>query len=182
MFPLFTEPSASLRTQCVNGLCITVEEEVSAEAGLCLVIPCSVSGFPFGLPRKISWFKCGSPQECDDPVMLFSRRDGFNERQALIDYDPISQNCSIIMNDLTESDSGSYFSFFRGKQNSALQGMTIAVKGTESSSKICTADVVIPKKKHKQGQHICILMSYKNKTDRNTVSATLLWCQPGSTQ
>lgn len=112
-------------------------------------------------------------------------QDGFNELQALMDYDPISRNCSIIINDLTESDSGSYFSFFGGQQNSPPLRMTVAVKGMESYIKICTADVVIPpppKKKHKQGQHICILMSYKSKTDRNTMSATLFWCQPVSTQ
>lgn len=140
MFPLFTDPSTSLRAQCANRLCITVEEEVSAEAGLCVVIPCSFSGFPFRPPEKISWFKCGKTQECDNAVFFFYRKDGFNERQALMDYDPISRNCSIIMNDLTESDSGSYFSFFGGKQNSPLLRMTVAVKGTDSYSKICTAD------------------------------------------
>lgn len=149
MFPLFTDPSSSLRTQCANRLCITVEEEVSAEARLCVVIPCSFSGFPFGLPQKISWFKCGSTQECDNAVMSFYRKDEhwWAQRQALMDYDLISWNCSIIMNDLTESDSGSYFSFVGRKQNSPLLRMTVVVKGTESYSKICTADVVRPKKK-----------------------------------
>lgn len=71
-------------------------------------------------------------------------QDGFNELQALMDYDPISRNCSIIINDLTESDSGSYFSFFGGQQNSPPLRMTVAVKGMESYIKICTADVVIP--------------------------------------
>lgn len=146
MFPLFTDPSASARTQCANRLCITLEEEVSAEAGLCVVIPCSFLGFPYGRLQKISWFKCGLTQGCDNAVMFFYLKDGLIERQALMDYDPISGNCSIIMNDLTESDSGSYFLFYGGNQTPPLLRMTVAVKGTESYSKICTADVVIPKK------------------------------------
>lgn len=173
MFPLFTDPSTSVRTHCANRLCVTVEEEVSAEAGLCVVIPCSFSGFPFVKLPKISFFKCGSTQECDNPVMFPAHYSRF---QALMDYEPLSKDCSIILNDLTESDSGSYFSLLRGKQNPPPIRMTLSVKGTESYSEICTtAEVSIPEK-HNQGQNICILINLTKIKLVKTVIPCLLHC------
>lgn len=163
IFPLFTDSSTSAQRYCANRQCLNMEEEVSAEAGLCAVIPCSFSDFPFAGPQRILWFKCESTEECDKPVMIFHSnsqfQDGFNARISLLEYHPYSRNCSIIMNDLTELDSGSYVSRFAGKPNPYSPSIrtTVSVKGTKSYSKIYTAEVVIPKKpntKNPQAIHL----------------------------
>lgn len=142
MFSLFTGPSTSVRSDCQYNICVTPDEaEVSAEVGLCAVIPCSFSGFPFGRPSQIYWFKCKSTEECDNPVMIFQHdrqfRNTLNARVSLLKYDKYLRTCSIIINDLTESDSGSYYpqTEFSQLNSSPPQRTTVSVKGTKGYSK-----------------------------------------------
>uniref|UniRef100_A0A3Q2EJX1 Ig-like domain-containing protein n=1 Tax=Cyprinodon variegatus TaxID=28743 RepID=A0A3Q2EJX1_CYPVA len=86
----------------------------NSEAGLCAVIPCSFkSEFE---PKAIIWFKCEKPQyRCthSDPVFHSDKSNtdvqpGFKGRVSLLEPDVTNRNCSIIINDLSKSDSGYY--------------------------------------------------------------------------
>lgn len=142
MFSLFTGLSISIATQCQSNFCVTLEEaEVSAEAGLCAVLPCTFSGFPFARKGQIYWFKCKSTEECDNPVMIFQHYRQFyeplNARVSLLENDRYGRACSIIINDLTESDSGSYYLQINISQliSSPTERTTLSVKGTKGYSK-----------------------------------------------
>ncbi|XP_074508739.1 sialic acid-binding Ig-like lectin 14 isoform X2 [Sebastes fasciatus] len=98
------------REDCTNGVCFT-EGETTAEAGLCVVIPCKFTSRY--APRNIVWYKCEpSKQSCgDSDIILQSDREvesGFKGRVSLLLPDVSQRTCSIIINDVTESDSGSY--------------------------------------------------------------------------
>ncbi|XP_044064278.1 sialic acid-binding Ig-like lectin 14 [Siniperca chuatsi] len=105
------------RQDCLNGFCVTVSEgEITAEAGLCVVIPCSfTTGFGF-TPQNVVWYKCEpSKQKCVDSDVIFHTnknnkkvQSGFIGRVSLLEPDVSQKNCSIIITDLTDSDSGSY--------------------------------------------------------------------------
>ncbi|XP_053288220.1 sialic acid-binding Ig-like lectin 14 [Pleuronectes platessa] len=101
----------------LTDYCITlVEGEITAEAGLCVVIPCS-----FTVPEDIKvlhivWLKCESTkQRCGYGEMIFNSNTSsdqvqseFKGRVSLLESDVSQKNCSIIVNDLKESDSGTY--------------------------------------------------------------------------
>uniref|UniRef100_A0A3P9BNV0 B-cell receptor CD22 n=1 Tax=Maylandia zebra TaxID=106582 RepID=A0A3P9BNV0_9CICH len=95
--------------------CITLSETLTAEAGLCVVIPCSfTTGFGF-TPKHIVWYKCEAYSRCDyDHEIIFHSKNnihvqyGFEGRVSLLEPDIRQNNCSIIINDLKESDSGLY--------------------------------------------------------------------------
>ncbi|XP_030248821.1 sialic acid-binding Ig-like lectin 5 [Sparus aurata] len=113
MFPLiwmtllFTERSSFVNTVASPG----DPPEISAVAGLCVVIPCNLtadSGFTL---ESAAWYKC--EQNCTDSELKLSMNNtnsnaqpGFRGRVSLLE--PDLGNCSIIINDLTSSDSGSY--------------------------------------------------------------------------
>lgn len=102
---------------CHLGFCITLKEgEIKAEAGLCVVIPCSFSVPSYFGPEKMIWLKCDSSQEkcsISDRISHFS----------LLEPDINRRNCSIIINDLSASDSGSYqlrlngYNYYYGRQD-----------------------------------------------------------------
>ncbi|XP_060936968.1 sialic acid-binding Ig-like lectin 14 [Limanda limanda] len=126
----------------LRGYCNTlVEGEISAEAGLCVVIPCS-----FTVPDRIQishivWFKCESTKwRCDHGDMIFNSdtssdqvQSEFKGRVSLLESDVNQKNCSIIINDLKESDSGEYqLRVIALQMEDALtfsQKATVAVKG-----------------------------------------------------
>ncbi|XP_053288201.1 sialic acid-binding Ig-like lectin 14 [Pleuronectes platessa] len=101
----------------LTDYCITlVEGNITAEAGLCVVIPCS-----FTVPEDIKvlhivWYKCESTkQRCGDGGMIFHSntfsdqvQSEFKGRVSLLESDVSKKNCSIIVYDLKESDSGTY--------------------------------------------------------------------------
>ncbi|XP_034730829.1 sialic acid-binding Ig-like lectin 14 [Etheostoma cragini] len=102
---------------CDKGFCITLSKgEITAEAGLCVVIPCSFNTSDGFTPQHIVWYKCEpSKQKCTDSDIIFHTnksnnkiQPGFKRRVSLLEPDVSQRNCSIIVNDITESDSGSY--------------------------------------------------------------------------
>uniref|UniRef100_A0A3Q2GKQ8 Ig-like domain-containing protein n=1 Tax=Cyprinodon variegatus TaxID=28743 RepID=A0A3Q2GKQ8_CYPVA len=95
------------------GYCVNFEN-ITAEAGLCAVIPCSfTSRFE---PKYIIWYKCEYHKEIcrvSDTVFNSDKRSsnvqsGFKGRVSLLEPDVTQKNCSIIVNDLRVSDSGYY--------------------------------------------------------------------------
>uniref|UniRef100_A0A674NA83 Sialic acid-binding Ig-like lectin 14 n=1 Tax=Takifugu rubripes TaxID=31033 RepID=A0A674NA83_TAKRU len=140
-----TGSSVMLEKRCMSGFCVSFpEEEIEAEAGLCVVIPCSFSKPSSFKPQNIVWFKCdASKSECAESDIIFhlNRRkvqDGFKERVSLLEPDLSLENCSIIVNDLTESDSGSY----QLKLNALSQKPTVTVPPLtegQQGSLTCTA-------------------------------------------
>uniref|UniRef100_A0A3P9MH25 Ig-like domain-containing protein n=1 Tax=Oryzias latipes TaxID=8090 RepID=A0A3P9MH25_ORYLA len=107
---------------CVNGFCISVsDEKITAKSGLCVVIPCSFqTPYNFNLQHLV-WFKCESDQRCGDSDMIFHTnkntnkplRSGFLGRVSLLDPEVKNKNCSILISDLRESDSGFYHIFLQ---------------------------------------------------------------------
>ncbi|KAM9353532.1 uncharacterized protein ABDE67_005914 [Symphorus nematophorus] len=95
-----------------NASKVASPQEIPAEAGLCVVVPCYVpeSGFPV---ESAAWFKC--EPECTDSgnILLLNNtspnaQSGFRGRVSLLEPELSHRNCSIIINDLSQSDSGLY--------------------------------------------------------------------------
>ncbi len=103
---------------------------INAEAGLCVVIPCHNSSDQW---QSAVWYKC--EQKCDHSVIIIdlnntnpNAQSGFRGRVSLLEPDVSQRNCSIIINDLTESDSGSYHLNETQSQHTVYTA-TITVKG-----------------------------------------------------
>uniref|UniRef100_A0A3B4UAR1 Ig-like domain-containing protein n=1 Tax=Seriola dumerili TaxID=41447 RepID=A0A3B4UAR1_SERDU len=96
-------------------VCVCVCGCVS-EAGLCVVIPCSFTTSSNFIPRNLVWYKCVSTeQRCSYSDVIFNTNKNnikiqseFRGRVSQLEPDVSQRNCSIIINDLKESDSGSY--------------------------------------------------------------------------
>ncbi|XP_016527815.1 sialic acid-binding Ig-like lectin 14, partial [Poecilia formosa] len=103
-----------------EGYCVTFnEDEIRAEVGLCAVIPCAFTSL--FAPEHIVWSKCDTAR-CYYPKIIFHSdknkeniQPGFKGRVSLVESDVAQKNCSIIINDLKESDSGSYRLRIEGK-------------------------------------------------------------------
>uniref|UniRef100_A0A668RUX0 Ig-like domain-containing protein n=1 Tax=Oreochromis aureus TaxID=47969 RepID=A0A668RUX0_OREAU len=101
-----------------KGYCVTLSKrKLTAEAGLCVVIPCSFTTADEFTPKHIIWYKCdASPTKCSDDEIIFHSnkttdkkvQSGFEGRVSRLEPDVSQKNCSIIINDLKESDSGFY--------------------------------------------------------------------------
>ncbi|XP_067367052.1 sialic acid-binding Ig-like lectin 5 [Channa argus] len=136
------DTGASLgRPSCHNNSCISlIEGVIKAEAGLCVVIPCSFSTDPGNRLHTIVWFRCeASKRNCNESDKIFHSKkkkknvqSEFRERVSLLEPEMSQNNCSIIINDLKESDSGSYWvrvkSSMPGRQSGSQQ-VTVSVKG-----------------------------------------------------
>ncbi|XP_033957394.1 sialic acid-binding Ig-like lectin 11 [Pseudochaenichthys georgianus] len=117
---IHAETGASVwgRPYCQAGTyCITLgEADITAEAGLCVVIPCSFSTAAAFKTQHIVWYKCKpSNRICGDSDIIFHTNKHntkvqslFKGRVSLLQPDVSQGNCSIIINDITESDSGEY--------------------------------------------------------------------------
>uniref|UniRef100_A0A3P9BNI8 Ig-like domain-containing protein n=1 Tax=Maylandia zebra TaxID=106582 RepID=A0A3P9BNI8_9CICH len=99
-----------------KGNCVTLSErELTAEAGLCVVIPCSFTTAANFTPKHTVWYKCEASKKCSDADITFHSnknnekvQSGFKGRVSRLEPDVSQKNCSIIINDLKESDSGFY--------------------------------------------------------------------------
>ncbi|XP_051812363.1 hemicentin-1-like [Acanthochromis polyacanthus] len=130
------------KQHCDNrGYCVTLTEgELTAEAGLCVVIPCSFTTAYGFTPQSIVWYKCEqSTQQCDDSDMIFHSnkknqniRPGFRRRVSLLEPDVSQNNCSIRINDLSDSDSGSYQLRVNGDRFGRPDGYTFSQRATVS--------------------------------------------------
>uniref|UniRef100_A0A3Q2VM68 Ig-like domain-containing protein n=1 Tax=Haplochromis burtoni TaxID=8153 RepID=A0A3Q2VM68_HAPBU len=124
--------------------------ELTAEAGLCVVIPCSFTTADEFTPKHTVWYKCETSQHsCSEPDIIFhsnkntdkKAQAGFEGRVSRLEPDVSQNNCSIIINDLKESDSGSYQLRVTGELNGKEDGftfiprVTVSVKGMKSYSK-----------------------------------------------
>uniref|UniRef100_A0A8C4GED8 Ig-like domain-containing protein n=1 Tax=Dicentrarchus labrax TaxID=13489 RepID=A0A8C4GED8_DICLA len=135
---LFSVRGSSLKETCKDEFCITLSEGgITAEAGLCAVIPCSFTAGPNFTPQNINWYKCESEQRCDESDIIFHTKMNNNKNQSgrvsLLEPDVSQKNCSIIINDLTESDSGSYWLRVNGNSSKKTDdGFTYTPKATVS--------------------------------------------------
>ncbi|XP_035764048.1 sialic acid-binding Ig-like lectin 16 [Neolamprologus brichardi] len=135
--------SAWGQQHCVSGYCVTLNEgEVTVEAGLCVVIPCSYRTGDGFTPKHIAWYKCEvSEPRCGDPIMIFHTNNsikvqsGFKGRVSFLEPELSQNNCSIFINKLKQSDSGSYHLRVIGELNGKPDGfsfsprVTVYVKG-----------------------------------------------------
>ncbi|XP_063340971.1 sialic acid-binding Ig-like lectin 14 [Pelmatolapia mariae] len=120
---------------CDGEYCVTLNvRKLTAEAGLCVVIPCSFKTAEGFETQHIVWYKCeASEAGCDRPVMIFHTNKStdvqpeFEGRVSLIEH-VIQNNCSIIINDLKESDSGSYHLRVIGELNRKTDAFTFIPK------------------------------------------------------
>uniref|UniRef100_A0A672FIA2 Ig-like domain-containing protein n=1 Tax=Salarias fasciatus TaxID=181472 RepID=A0A672FIA2_SALFA len=121
------------------SFCIALPEELTAEAGLCVVIPCFfTAGFT---ARHAVWYQCQETKDrCGDVDIIFHTNNnnrkgqpGFRGRVSLLEPDVRQRICSIVINDLKESDSGAYQFRVIGTRDSDryqfLQKVLISVKG-----------------------------------------------------
>ncbi|XP_063340963.1 sialic acid-binding Ig-like lectin 14 [Pelmatolapia mariae] len=138
----------STSQQCYGQYCITLSETLTAEAGLCVVIPCSfTTGFGF-TPRHIVWYKCKyTTCEYYDEIIFHTNKNihvqnGFEGRVSLLEPDIRQNNCSIIINDIKESDSGSYRIRVNGERNlredgfASIQRTTVSVEGLSQKPRV----------------------------------------------
>ncbi|XP_068507912.1 sialic acid-binding Ig-like lectin 16 isoform X2 [Syngnathus scovelli] len=101
---------------CDKGFCISLSKsQIVSEVGLCAVIPCSFSCASDFVPHSFVWFKCPQTKStCSDRDIIFhSKNSGkiqehFRGRVGMLEPDVGRRNCSIVINDLTFSDAGSY--------------------------------------------------------------------------
>ncbi|XP_056236468.1 uncharacterized protein si:dkey-24p1.7 [Seriola aureovittata] len=152
-----TGASVGGRQQCSRypfGFCITLPEgEITAEAGLCVVIPCSFTTSSSFTPQKLVWYKCEPTEgKCSDLDMIFHTnknnikiQSGFRGRVSQLEPDVSQRNCSIIINDLKESDSGSYQFRVNGLLYGTADGFTYSPRATVSIKALSQKPkVVIP--------------------------------------
>uniref|UniRef100_A0A669C492 Ig-like domain-containing protein n=1 Tax=Oreochromis niloticus TaxID=8128 RepID=A0A669C492_ORENI len=143
IFPFaLTGASALVQKHCDRGYCLNLtEQELTAEAGLCVVIPCSFTTADEFTPKHIIWYKCeASPTKCSDSKIIFhsnkntdkKAQSGFEGRVSRLEPDVSQKNCSIIINDLKESDSGSYQLRVTGVRNGKEDGFTFIPRVTVS--------------------------------------------------
>uniref|UniRef100_A0A3Q3C3V7 Ig-like domain-containing protein n=1 Tax=Haplochromis burtoni TaxID=8153 RepID=A0A3Q3C3V7_HAPBU len=139
-----TGASPLVQQHCGKGYCLNLtERELTAEAGLCVVIPCSFTTADEFTPKHIVWYKCIAQHRCCEADIIFHSNKNtdkkaqaeFEGRVSRLEPDVTQKNCSIIINDLKESDSGSYQFRVTGELNGKQDGFTfiprvsVSVKG-----------------------------------------------------
>ncbi|XP_053699550.1 sialic acid-binding Ig-like lectin 8 isoform X2 [Synchiropus splendidus] len=131
-----------LKETCTHGdFCVTLDDGViTAESGLCVEIPCSFKTPQSFTPQHMLWFRCvrQGQDRCDSSSdLIYSSdssaaiREGFEGQVSLLESDVSQRNCSIIINDLSPSDSGWYQLRLTSKDNAYSYGtkQEISVRG-----------------------------------------------------
>uniref|UniRef100_A0A673A4B6 Sialic acid-binding Ig-like lectin 13 n=1 Tax=Sphaeramia orbicularis TaxID=375764 RepID=A0A673A4B6_9TELE len=132
------DPGASAMTelQCFFGFCISLSEgEITADAGLCAVIHCSFTFAPDFEVSSAAWYKCNQSEiACRE--IFHSKKNKvqlhFRGRVSLLEPDLNQRNCSIIINDLDQSDSGTYQLRVNGSRNKGPYEFTFKPKASVS--------------------------------------------------
>uniref|UniRef100_A0A668S7R8 Immunoglobulin domain-containing protein n=1 Tax=Oreochromis aureus TaxID=47969 RepID=A0A668S7R8_OREAU len=143
IFPFaLTGASAWGQQHCVGRYCVTLSErELTAEAGLCVVIPCSFTNADEFKPQHVVWYKCeAAKHSCSETDIIFhsnkntdkKAQAAFEGRVSRLETDVSQKNCSIIINDLKESDSGSYQLRVTGVRDGQQDGFTFSQRVTVS--------------------------------------------------
>uniref|UniRef100_A0A8C6UEU6 Ig-like domain-containing protein n=1 Tax=Neogobius melanostomus TaxID=47308 RepID=A0A8C6UEU6_9GOBI len=93
-----------------KSFCVKLNKDViTAETGLCAVIHCSFSTPSDFYPSSLAWFKCEPGRRCTDSDIMFHSKNKNKIQSSFLGRPDLSQrNCSIIINDLQLSDSGTY--------------------------------------------------------------------------
>ncbi|XP_053182862.1 sialic acid-binding Ig-like lectin 5 [Scomber japonicus] len=121
---------------CHNGSCITISEaNLTAEVGLCVVVPCSFTTNHSFTPESLTWYKFPSEENRNDSQIIFSSsstnpnvQTEYRGRVSLLEPDLNNMSCSIIINDLTKSDSGSYQVRVEGDLSGATKEYTSSTR------------------------------------------------------
>ncbi|XP_067367060.1 myeloid cell surface antigen CD33-like isoform X4 [Channa argus] len=99
---------------CQHGSCFNLSVAgQTAEAGLCVVIPCSFTTNEKHTAQHVAWYKCeGSEHTCNKSLIFDSNKNEpaseFKERVSMLEPDLSKKNCSITIRNLKKSDSGFY--------------------------------------------------------------------------
>ncbi|KAG7216816.1 hypothetical protein INR49_001470 [Caranx melampygus] len=139
-----TAPEAPVKEkqQCAEnpGYCITLlDGEITAAAGLCAEIPCSFTTASEFTHQSLVWYKCEPTTEnCGDSDIIFDSKNNdnvqseFKGQVSLLESDLSQKTCSIMINDLKESDTGSYQLRVNGVQDGKESGFTFSPRATLS--------------------------------------------------
>ncbi|XP_026040548.1 sialic acid-binding Ig-like lectin 12 [Astatotilapia calliptera] len=186
-----TGASAWGQQHCDKGYCVTLSErELTAEAGLCVVIPCSFTTADEFTPKHTVWYKCETSQHsCSDDEIIFhsnkntdkKAQSGFEGRVSRLEPDVSQNNCSIIINDLKESDSGSYQLRVTGEMNGQQDGftfiprVTVSVKGLSQKPTVMTPTL-------SEGQQATLTCTAPGLCSGSVPEITWTWRGAGGTE
>ncbi|XP_071253829.1 sialic acid-binding Ig-like lectin 5 [Salvelinus alpinus] len=89
--------------------------KITGEKGLCAVISCTFNHAENFKPTAAIWFKCPKKGKCDqdEDIIIHSEtpskaQEGYKQRVSLLETDLTKKNCSVIINDIRENDTGQY--------------------------------------------------------------------------
>nr|XP_029505430.1 sialic acid-binding Ig-like lectin 12 [Oncorhynchus nerka] len=89
--------------------------KITGEKGLCAVISCTFNHAENFKPTAAIWFKCPKNGKCDqdENIIIHSEtpseaQEGYEQKVSLLETDLTKKNCSVIINDIRENDTGEY--------------------------------------------------------------------------
>uniref|UniRef100_A0A8C6UI88 Ig-like domain-containing protein n=1 Tax=Neogobius melanostomus TaxID=47308 RepID=A0A8C6UI88_9GOBI len=163
---------------CYRGFCVTLNKDViTAETGLCAVIHCSFN-IPSDInPTSLAWFKCEPGGRCTDSDIIFHSKDknkiqsSFSGRVLLLEPNLSQRNCSIIINDLQLSDSGTYH-FKLNRDNDrfsfSFSRATVSVKALQQKPTVQTPALT-------EGQHSALTCTAPGLCSGSEPTFTWTW-------